>query len=247
MNTNKNEVNHSPIDISEPQADSNSNKENSLDMDAQCSQYIDDDIKTIVKHDFEKSNIKKKYKKNLIWDGPRWDLAHFDPTMSARERKKLVYYEALFNKLEKNVLKCNEHDSNVKSQNQRKKMRTSISDANSRRELNDLKEAKEDSIDSTGPEIASKSDNTKVDQQEPINSDKIGVLLTPSRNSPCDGDFKTDKSEQPEDYNVESDKITQDSASERECSSIRRPNDWRVKLLNKKCSLQATPYRTATP
>lgn len=245
MNVNKNEVNSSPLNISNSKIVKNTNKENYIDMDSKSSQYINDDIKTIVKHDFEKSNIKKKYKKNLIWDGPRWDLAHFDPAMSARERKKLVYYEALFNKLEKNVLKCNVH--NMDNQNQRKKMRISISDTNSKREENDLNETKEGSTSNTAREATSKlNDHTRIDEQKPIKSNQAGVLLTPNRNAPHGENLKATQSKNPEN-NIESDEVTQDSVSEIECSSIRRPNDWRVKLLNKRCSLQSTPYRTATP
>ncbi|OII71735.1 uncharacterized protein cubi_00542 [Cryptosporidium ubiquitum] len=253
MNLNKSEVSLSSLDTLKPQLSCDTNKENYLHINNQKSQYIENNTETNMKHDnFEKSNIKKKYKKNLVWDGPRWDLAHFDPAMSARERKKLVYYDALFNKLENNVLlNCNEHrNKNLKNQNQKRRIRNNISDTNSKNQLDDLKEMKEKHIDHTDLETSSKSEKySKINQQNPMNSynsDQIGILLTPGRNVPQSENIKSSILEESENC-IKSTKNNQSSVNEGENSSIRRSNDWRVKLLNKRCSLQATPYRAATP
>ncbi|TRY52936.1 Uncharacterized protein CTYZ_00002402 [Cryptosporidium tyzzeri] len=252
MNINKNEVSLSPLNSLSAQLDSNTNKENHFDVKNQKPQCISDNTEANIKHeDFEKSNIKKKYKKNLIWDGPRWDLAHFDPTMSARERKKLVYYEALFNKLENDVvLRCNEHNNkNVKNPNQKRKMRNNTLDSSPKTELSDLKGMKEHKSDIDSGD-SSKSDNYSKNSQEKFlnshNSNQIGILLTPDRNFSRSENIISPILEEPRKcsrLNANS----QTPANERENSSIRRSNDWRVKLLNKRCSLQATPYRGTTP
>ncbi|KAK9173911.1 hypothetical protein CmeUKMEL1_16425 [Cryptosporidium meleagridis] len=251
MDIHKNEVSLSPLNSLSAQLDSNTNKENHFDVKNQKSQCINDNTEVNMKHeDFEKSNIKKKYKKNLIWDGPRWDLAHFDPTMSARERKKLVYYEALFNKLENDVvLRCNEHNNkNLKNSNQKRRVRNNTLDSSRKTESNDLKGMKEQHKSDIDLGDSSKSDNYSKTNQEKLvnshNSNQNGILLTPDRNFSRSENTISPTVVEPGKCN----KLNADSqtpANERESSSIRRSNDWRVKLLNKRCSLQVTPYRGA--
>ncbi|KAH8581772.1 uncharacterized protein ELE39_001902 [Cryptosporidium sp. chipmunk genotype I] len=251
MNINKNEASLSHLDCLPSQLDRNTNKENYFVND-QKPQYINDNTEANMKHeDFEKSNIKKKYKKNLVWDGPRWDLAHFDPTMSARERKKLVYYETLFNKLENDVvMRCNEHNNkSVKNSNHKRKMRNRTLDSSPKNELNDLKGMREHKGDADSGN-GSKSENYSKTNQEKLlnshNSNQISILLTPGRNFPRSQNIISPILEEAE-KSIRPSKSDQTSVNERESSGIRRSNDWRVKLLNKRCSLQATPYRGTTP
>ncbi|KAJ1607296.1 hypothetical protein OJ253_2411 [Cryptosporidium canis] len=248
MNLNNNEVKSSPLGDLKTQIDTGINKENYLNINGSGSEYLDNGANAIIQHEYEKANIKKKYKKNLVWDGPRWDLAHFDPAMSARERKKLVYYEGLFNKLEKNVvIKCSEHnnESNMRNQNQKRRMRSNTLDGDSKRELSEIKEIQEKLIGNIEPETSSTSnDHTETYEKKPLSpciSNQTGILLTPDRTK-CEH-FKAAILE-PE-HSAEPNR-TQSSTTDREGSSIRRPNDWRVKLLNKRCSLQTTPYRVTS-
>ena len=199
----------------------------------------------------QKNNIdttsKKKYKKNLIWDGPRWDLAHFDPSMSARERKKLIYYETLFNKLESNsfVLKCNENASNTNKQigTRGKKGRSNAIRSSTNTFNSENKYKEENKKDDLTKDVRSQLDSEGTNERDILN-DSVEYSI---RNSftPC-RDGKLSNYENSIDNFGEhhrSDNFVCNTTAEGENSNIRRYHDWRIKLLSKAGSLQMTPSR----
>ncbi|KAH8740958.1 hypothetical protein FG386_002504 [Cryptosporidium ryanae] len=195
------------------------------------------------------TNNKKKYKKNLIWDGPRWDLAHFDPSMSARERKKLIYYETLFNKLENEsfLIKCSENTNSINKQigNRGRKGRnnTARSIVNTRESENKYKCEHEDKNDSTkDAESRGSSKNANDKRGSPNNTVKYSVV---DSSTPCrDGKLNNyvTSIDNYSDHCKSNDYIV-NTAVEEEISSVRRYHDWRIKLLSKAGSLQITPLR----
>ncbi|EEA06645.1 uncharacterized protein CMU_013200 [Cryptosporidium muris RN66] len=173
----------------------------------------------------EKLEVKttKKYKKNLVWDGPRWDLAYFDPTMSEREMKKLRYYESLFKKIDNSEIK-GEVSINYKEK---------IKGRSSKNKKHDIFSFFEGDL---GIEIQNLHQNTIKDTKV---TDVKDLLLTSSKdkykqNDLCNsGRYITDK-----------DKIicesatkslsSNDSTIDRDSSSKRRISiDWRMRLLNR--------------
>ncbi|KAH7648760.1 hypothetical protein FG379_002230 [Cryptosporidium bovis] len=196
------------------------------------------------------TSSKKKYKKNLIWDGPRWDLAHFDPSMSARERKKLIYYETLFNKLENDnfLMKCNENTSNINRQigNRGRKGRNNTvrSIINTRESENKYKCENNGRSDSTN-----NTENRKIDKYtnniQCTNNETIEYGVTDSSTPYRSRKSKSCNTASIDNYreHCKSDDYASNTAVEGENSSIRRYHDWRIKLLSKAGSLQMTPLR----
>ncbi|KAF7457877.1 hypothetical protein HWI79_1443 [Cryptosporidium felis] len=254
MNINKNEVNSSNIHILPSKSSDEMNKENFLDASKSSSNYINKSATSIKHNNLERANMKKKYKKNLIWDGPRWDLAYFDPTMSARERKKLIYYETLFSKLENSneMLKYSGNNSNnLKSNTHKRRIRNNIISTNTKTTpQGENKETKEVDLERNISRDSTKLDENRDEStgQIPFNSldpEKTEFLATPNRNQLVNGENKV-TSESSERQMISNVSI-QCSSVEVENSCNRKYQDWRIKLLNKKSSFQSTPYRTSTP
>ncbi|OII76353.1 hypothetical protein cand_011110 [Cryptosporidium andersoni] len=172
----------------------------------------------------EKLEVKttKKYKKNLIWDGPRWDLAYFDPTMSKREMKKLRYYEGLFKKIDNSGIK-GEVSINYKEK---------IKGRNSKNKKHILSFLEEN----LGIEMQNLHENTIKDTKV---TDVEDLLLTPSKdkykqNDLCNsGRYITDKDKVVCESTTKS-LSSNDPTIDRDNSSKRRISiDWRMRLLNR--------------
>ncbi|KAL7068375.1 hypothetical protein ACR3K2_12300 [Cryptosporidium serpentis] len=165
----------------------------------------------------------KKYKKNLVWDGPRWDLAYFDPTISEREMKKLKYYEGLFKKIDSSRIK-GEVSINYKEK---------IKGQGLKNKKHDIFSFFEENLE---VEMQNVHQNTIKDTKV---TDVKDLLLTPSKNKYKESDLCDSGT-----YITDKDKVVCESATkslssngltiDRDSSSKRRISiDWRMRLLNR--------------